>query len=158
MIFAAIDPGAVSAAIAVFCDGSPIFVDDLRTLNNMVDAVAFARALQDMKVEQAVIENVHSMPGQGVASTFKFGMGTGIIHGVCGALRLPMALVAPTSWKSYFHLKADKELARELAIRRWPVLHDRLERRKDVNRAEALLIGAYYWQRVYNGPEAEIFA
>lgn len=153
MIFAAIDPGAVSAAIAVFHRGAPVFVDDLRTLNGMIDAVAFARALQDMKVAHVIVENVHSMPGQGVASTFKFGMGCGIIHGVCGALRLPMSLVTPNQWKAYYNLKADKEQARERAIRAWPEFHDRLERRKDVNRAEALLIGYYYWRRVQDQPD-----
>ena len=38
MIFAAIDPGAVHAAIAVFHDGTPVFVDDLRTVNGMLDS------------------------------------------------------------------------------------------------------------------------
>lgn len=69
MIFAAIDPGAVHAAIAVFRDGHPLFVDDIRTTNGMLDAVAFARALSDMKVAHAVVENVHAMPKQGVSRT-----------------------------------------------------------------------------------------
>ena len=38
MIFAAIDPGSVNAAIAVFHDGTPVFVDDIRTVNGMLDA------------------------------------------------------------------------------------------------------------------------
>ena len=71
MIFAAIDPGAVHAAIAVFHDDTPVFVDDIRTVNGMLDAAAFAHALQDMKVERIVVENVHAMPKQGVSSTFK---------------------------------------------------------------------------------------
>jgi len=74
MIFAAIDPGAVNAAVALFHDGHPVFVDDIRATNGMLDSVAFAKALADMRVEDAVIENVHSMPRQGVSSTFKFGM------------------------------------------------------------------------------------
>ena len=147
MIFAAIDPGAVNAAIAVFHDGSPQFVADIRTVNGMLDAVALAHALEDMKVSCAVIENVHSMPAQGVASTFKFGMGVGIIHGVCGALRLPVTLVTPTQWKAFHNLPADKERARELAIRNWPSLNKYLDRRKDINRAEALLIGDWYYVR-----------
>ena len=65
MIFAAIDPGAVHAAIAVFHDHTPVFVDDIRTVNGMLDAVAFAHALQDMKVERVVVENVHAMPTSG---------------------------------------------------------------------------------------------
>lgn len=147
MIFAAIDPGAVSAAIAVFHGGSPVFTDDLRTADGMIDSVALAKALHDMNVEQVVVERVHAMPKQGVTSMFKFGMGTGIIHGVTGALRLPLALVTPTQWKGYHRLGPDKEQARKLALDRWPRLHDRLERKKDANRAEALLIGDWYYVR-----------
>ena len=66
MIFAAIDPGAVSAAIAVFSDATPLFVDDIRTTNDQIDSVALAKALHDMRVSHVVIENVHSMPRQGV--------------------------------------------------------------------------------------------
>lgn len=154
MIFAAIDPGAVNAAIAVFHEGYPTFVDDIRTANGMIDSVALAKALEDMRVQQAVIENVHSMPKQGVASTFKFGMGVGIIHGVCGALRLPMTLVTPTMWKGYHRLPREKEAARAKAIYKWPNLHQYLDRKKDANRAEALLIGDWYYTRVIlNAPE-----
>lgn len=148
MIFAAIDPGAVSAAFAVYHDGHPTFVDDLRTVGGMIDTVAFAKALEDMKVVKVVVESVHSMPKQGVSSTFKFGMGVGIIHGVCGALRLPVGLVTPSQWKGFHNLGPDKEAARALAIRKWPELHKYLERKKDTNRAEALLIGDWYYTRV----------
>jgi hypothetical protein len=147
MIFAAIDPGAVSAAIAVFSDATPLFVDDIRTTNGMIDSVALAKALKDMRIAHVAVESVHSMPKQGVASTFRFGMGTGIIHGVTGALRLPLTLVTPTQWKGFHRLNADKEAARALALRKWPEHHDRLERKKDANRAEALLIGDWFYVR-----------
>ena len=121
MIFAAVDPGSVHAAIAVFHDGQPVFVDDLRTVNGMLDSVALAKAIEDMRIEHVVIENVHSMPKQGLSSTFKFGMGVGIIHGVTGALRLPLTLVTPNQWKAFHSLRGpDKEASRQLAIRRWP--------------------------------------
>jgi len=159
MIFAAIDPGAVHAAIAVFHDHTPVFVDDIRTVNGMLDAVAFAHALQDMKVERMVVENVHAMPKQGVSSAFNFGMGLGIIHGVAGALRLPLTLVAPTQWKSFHGLKGpDKERSRELAIRKWPQHNKHLDRKKDADRAEALLIGDWYYVRCVVTRTPEIFA
>ena len=145
MIFAAIDPGSVHAAVAVFHDGTPVFVDDLRTVNGMLDATAFAHALSDMKVSRVVVENVHSMPKQGLSSTFKFGVGVGIIHGVAGALRLPLTLVGPRQWKSYHSLISEKEAARQLAIRKWPEHNHRLDRKKDADRAEALLIGDWYY-------------
>jgi hypothetical protein len=150
MIFAAIDPGSVNAAVAVFHDGTPVFVDDIRPVNGMIDAVTFAHALADMKVERVVVENVHSMPKQGLSSTFKFGMAVGIIHGVAGALRLPLTLVAPTQWKSFHGIKGkDKEPSRQAAIRKWPEHARRLDRKKDSDRAEALLIGDWYYVRVF---------
>ena len=45
------------------------------------------------------VERVHSMPKQGVASTFKFGQNYGGIFGVCGALKLPAITVTPQKWK-----------------------------------------------------------
>jgi len=147
MIFAAIDPGSVHAAIAVFHGPTPVFVDDIRTVNGMLDATALAHALQDMKVERTVVENVHAMPKQGLSSTFKFGMGCGIIHGVAGALRLPLTLVSPNQWKAFHALKAEKEASRALAIRKWPEMNRHLDRKKDADRAEALLIGDWYYVR-----------
>jgi crossover junction endodeoxyribonuclease RuvC len=158
MIFAAIDPGSVHAAVAVFHDGTPVFVDDIRTVNGMLDAVAFAHALSDMKVQHMVVENVHAMPLQGLSSTFKFGMGVGIIHGVAGALRLPLTLVTPSQWKAFHGLDRDKEKSRQLAIRKWPEHNRHLDRKKDADRAEALLIGDWYWVRVVRARQSEIFA
>ena len=147
MIFAAIDPGSIHAAIAVFDDDQLLFVDDIRTTADMIDGLALAKALADMRIAHVVVENVHSMPKQGVASTFKFGMGCGIIHGVICALRLPVTLVTPVQWKKFHGLNADKEAARRLAIRRWPAQHSYLARKKDTNRAEALLIGDWFYVR-----------
>ena len=159
MIFAAIDPGSVNAAIAVFHDGVPVFVDDIRTINGMLDCVSFARALQDMKVENVVVEAVHAMPKQGLSSTFKFGMGVGIIHGVAGALRLPLTLVTPAQWKGYHSLRGpDKEASRQLAIRKWPQLNSYLDRKKDADRAEALLMGDWHYIRCVVPRIPEIFA
>lgn len=158
MIFAAIDPGSVNAAIAVFHDSIPVFVDDFRTVNGMLDTVAFARALHDLKVEHVVVEHVHAMPKQGVSSTFRFGVAVGIIHGVAGALRLPLTLVTPTQWKKFHGLPSDKEAARALATRKWPQLNKYLERKKDSDRAEALLIGDWYYVRCVVPCIPEIFA
>ena len=159
MIFAAVDPGAVHAAIALFQDGHPVFVDDIRATNGILDSVALAKALADMKVRHVVVENVHSMPRQGMSSTFRFGMGVGIIHGVVGALRLPLTLVAPAKWKGFHALiSRDKEAARQLAIRRWPHLEGHLARKKDVDRAEALLIGDWFFVSHVVPRTPEVFA
>ena len=158
MIFAAIDPGAVHAAIAVFHDSIPVFVDDLRTVSGMLDPTAFAHALQDMHVTHVVVENVHAMPRQGVSSMFKFGFGCGLIRGVTGALRLSTTLVTPTQWKAFHGLNSYKEAARALAIRKWPEHNRHLDRKKDADRAEALLIGDWYYVHCVVPRTPEIFA
>ncbi len=47
----------------------------------------------------AVVEKVHSMPKQGVASTFTFGAGYGMILGLLAGLGIRTELVHPTRWK-----------------------------------------------------------
>ena len=99
-------------------------------------------------MERIVVENVHAMPKQGVSSTFKFGMGVGIIHGVAGALRLPLTLVTPTQWKSLPRpRRRTRNTPAALAIRKWPQHNRHLDRKKDADRAEALLMGDWYCVR-----------
>lgn len=47
----------------------------------------------------AVIEKVHSMPGQGVASTFKFGYGFGGLNMALVAAKIPFELISPRQWQ-----------------------------------------------------------
>jgi crossover junction endodeoxyribonuclease RuvC len=47
----------------------------------------------------AVVESVHSMPKQGVASTFKFGKGYGEVLGILTALNATINEPTPQAWK-----------------------------------------------------------
>jgi crossover junction endodeoxyribonuclease RuvC len=97
-----------------------------------------------MRPRCAVVERVASMPKQGVASTFKFGMATGIIHGVLAACDVPVHLVTPSVWKRGMGLiGADKEASRALALRLFPQVTG-LDRKMDHGRAEALLMGHWF--------------
>ena len=139
----AIDPGAISGAIATFSlKGSPL-VGDLPVVDGQVDGAALSRFLALVAPEVVVVERVGSMPAQGVASTFKFGMAVGIIHGCVLGRAIPLHLVTPSRWKRYFNLGKDKEAARALAIRLYPAVTG-IERKKDHGRAEALLMGHWF--------------
>lgn len=48
------------------------------------------------------IEKVHSFPGQGVASSFKFGQGYGFLRGCLIALRIPFRDITPQKWQKEF--------------------------------------------------------
>ena len=141
-----IDPGAVSAAFAIIpwdLDGGleAASAFHMPVVNKMVDARAFAYVMDEQRATHAVIERVGAFPGQGVSSSFRFGMGYGIILGVLASSGVKIIDVAPGLWKKYFRLDSDKEKARALAIKRFP--HVNLSLKKDAGRAEALLMALW---------------
>lgn len=68
---------------------------------------------------------------------------------------LPFLLVIPQTWKKHYALSSDKEAARAMAISLFPKVKDLLKFKKNADRAEALLIAWYGFQRFkMDGPEA----
>ena len=96
----------------------------------------------------ACIEKVHSMPKQGVASSFKFGFVTGVMHGIIGTLGIPLHLVTPQAWKKEIlagTLK-DKDAAIDFCRRVYPevnLLATERSRKPHSGMADALCIARY---------------
>ena len=85
------------------------------------------------------------MPGQGVTSMFNFGQSFGVIKGICSAMQLPIYFVRPVKWKKYFNLiKTDKEASRSKAIQIFPYISSKLSKKKDSNKADAILIASFF--------------
>lgn len=144
MVVIGVDPG-LSGAIAWVEDGKILDVTDLPVMDGRIDASTLADMIESHpKPECVVIEKVSSMPGQGVASTFKFGQSYGALLGVFGALKYKIVHVTPRRWKRDMGLSSDKEMARAAAIDRWPESAHYLSRKKDHGRAEAALLVAWY--------------
>ena len=55
----------------------------------------------------AAMEKVHSMPGQGVATTFAFGQNVGFLHGMLAAFQIPYTLVTPQKWQKAMWISDD---------------------------------------------------
>ena len=92
-----------------------------------------------------VVEHVSAMPGQGVTSMFNFGQSFGVIKGICSALKLTIYFVRPVKWKKYFNLiKTDKEASRSKAIQIFPYISSKLSKKKDNNKADAILIASFF--------------
>ena len=97
------------------------------------------------------MEQVASMPGQGVSSSFRFGEGVGILKMAVAACGRELRMVPPSVWKRHFGLvfpkgtpKASvKNASRMMACSRFPQMVEQLARVKDEGRAEALLIALY---------------
>ena len=92
-----------------------------------------------------IVEQVSAMPGQGVTSMFNFGQTFGAIKGICASLNLPIFYVRPAKWKKHFELiNASKDASRTKVIEMYPSVSDRLRKKKDVNKADAILIARYF--------------
>jgi len=99
---------------------------------------------QDIRI---IIEQVSAMPGQGVTSMFNFGQSFGILKGICSAMQLPMYFVRPAKWKKYFGLlNSEKDASRTKAIEIFPYFSSQLSKKKDSNKADAILIANFYYE------------
>ena len=154
MIIIGIDPG-VSGGISILENKKVIEVFDMPT---MIDGKKNKKQVNGSQVTNiikenlksdkdivVVVEHVNAMPGQGVTSMFNFGQSFGVIKGICSALSLPIYFVRPTKWKKYFNLiKTNKDASRTKVIQMYPKISSNLSRKKDANKADAILIARYF--------------
>ena len=90
------------------------------------------------------LEKVHSMPRQGVASTFAFGKVYGTLIGILGTLGLPYSLVTPQTWRKSVMEGMPK--GKDSSIQRCHELFpevDCITKKSHHNRADALLIAEH---------------
>jgi crossover junction endodeoxyribonuclease RuvC len=153
MIIVGIDPGLTGAIASLDTETRKIIaIVDMPTNAwkntrgkkiQEVNEQQLAHTLVSMNPEVVIIERVSSMTGQGVTSSFNFGMHFGVIRGVVGGLGISYQLVQPKAWKTYYRLGSDKGQARAVASRLFPDMADMFKRVKDDGRAEASLIAAF---------------
>ena len=154
MIIIGIDPG-INGAISIVENKKILDVHDTPTMIegkknkrqiNAAQVTHIIKEILDKKKEVVVVvEHVNAMPGQGVTSMFNFGQSFGVIKGICAALSLPIYFVRPTKWKKHFNLiKTNKDASRTKVIEIYPEISSKLHRKKDSNRADAILIALYF--------------
>jgi len=108
-----IDPGS-SGAMCVKIDydtgRTEMHVHRFKKMTESEIAAAFKpyRDLSGTTDVFCVLEKVHSMPGQGVSSTFKFGSNFGFVRGILIAYGIPFSLDTPQTWMKTFGMKKDK--------------------------------------------------
>ena len=117
MLIIGIDPGK-SGAVAWYKKGE----HHAAPFKNMDDAEMLETFESLGKNTFAYLENVHSMPGQGVASTFKFGVHFGKLKMALTAAGIGYETVAPAVWQKAMGCLSggDKKVTREKAIELFP--------------------------------------
>ena len=158
MLIIGIDPG-LSGSICFFDDGKIVDVIDMPTMTDgkknkkQVNGAQIYNEISarlkniEKRNVRVVIEHVSAMPGQGVTSMFNFGQSFGILKGICSAMQLPMLFVRPAKWKKYFNLiNSEKDASRTKAIEIFPYFSSQLSKKKDSNKADAILIASFYYE------------
>ena len=157
MLIIGIDPG-ISGSICFFKGGKileviemPVRTEGKKNKKQVNGAQIYNEFLKRIKREdnetRVVIEQVSAMPGQGVTSMFNFGQSFGILKGICSAMQLPMFFVRPNKWKKYYNLiNSQKDASRTRAIEIFPYFSTQLSKKKDSNKADAILIASFYYE------------
>ena len=157
MLIIGIDPG-ISGSICFFEDGKiieviemPVMTEGKKNKKQVNGAQIYNEFLKRINNKdddiRVVIEQVSAMPGQGVTSMFNFGQSFGILKGICSAMQLPMFFVRPAKWKKYFNLiNSQKDASRTRAIEIFPYFSSQLSKKKDANKADAILIASFYYE------------
>ena len=162
LYYLGIDPG-VSGAYAILNR-----VGDVRSLGlykERSDLIGFLRQGIDVR---AALEKVHSMPKQGVSSTFTFGEATGVWRGILEAFSVPFELITPMTWQREIldfqitkeekkedetkkehdcrterNRRKKKEAVTAFVLRRYPDLYHLLKIKKNQGIADAICLALY---------------
>ncbi len=158
MLIIGIDPG-ISGSICFFKDGKildaiemPTMIEgkkNKRQVNGSQIYNEISKKIYKIEKHQikVIIEQVSAMPGQGVTSMFNFGQSFGILKGICSAMQLPMYFVRPAKWKKYYNLiNSEKDASRTRAIEIFPNFSSQLSKKKDSNKADAILIASFFYE------------
>ena len=156
MFIIGIDPG-ITGAICFFENGKILDVIEMpnmpegkknkKQVNGAQITNEITSRIKDKKNIKVIIEQVSAMPGQGVTSMFNFGQSFGVLKGVCSALQISMFFVRPAKWKKYYNLiNSHKDASRTKAIEIFPYISEKLTRKKDSNKADAILISSFFYE------------
>lgn len=145
-LFIGLDPGSSSGAFGII-DGNGKYVNcgDIPTVDGRVDAAGLFALIKypyPARPTYIAVENVHTMPGQGISSSGKFMRAAGSIEATAQLLSTHMVLVTPQKWKKHFKLiGTEKKDSLVLARKIWPDAPLNLV--KHHGRADALLMALW---------------
>jgi len=122
-VFLGIDPGASGGVGVIRPDGIRVWAFGDKTERDIWDELrASAEGFEGQVF--AVIERVHSMPKQGVSSSFKFGRSYGFLRGCLIGSGLSFTEVNPEIWQRELECRSggDKNLTKARAQQLFPDL------------------------------------
>lgn len=158
MLFLGIDPGK-KGALALFDPSTQeLNLVDMpvskRVNSKKGTETNYALLAQVMRPPEGVLihcvmEQVWSMPKEGVSSAHEFGRNNGALLTALAIYEIPYQLVTAAKWKKHFGLSQDKGASTTLAVRHFPKHRDQFYGPRGGildGRAEAALLALYATQ------------
>jgi len=148
-LYIGVDPGVTGAwaivsehyvdvhDLPILRDGRLAWIDGLQWLADLRSAVDISGA----SIAGAMVEKITPLPQNGRMGAFSQGCTLGSILSILPAAGIPVHFTPPGHWKKHFGLSKDKDASLNKARLLYPTME--LARKKDHNRAEALLIARY---------------
>jgi crossover junction endodeoxyribonuclease RuvC len=145
-----IDVG-LNGAIALVVDGELISVVDMPTVTldrngkakRQVSVPELVDIIKQFDPNEAYVEKVFAMAGQGVTSVFSFGRSLGVVEGVLTTMKIKTTLITPQTWQKGIGVTGGKDGSRARAMELFPEQTALFKRVKDDGRSDAALIALW---------------
>ena len=115
-----VDPGKSGAIVVITEKGQ--LVDAIKLTDTEQEISRFVGLAGQQENIKAILEFVRSMPRQGVASSFKFGVSYGFLRGLLTAHSIPFEEVTPSKWQGALgcRTKGNKNITKQKAGELFP--------------------------------------
>jgi crossover junction endodeoxyribonuclease RuvC len=142
-----IDPGK-GGSMYLIVDGVPTEFYDM-PMNEKGKIISPKHIVENLKrwaPDVVVVEKVNAGPRMATSAAYNFGANSFGPICICAGMGIRCRTIIPQKWKAYHGLLGkEKETSRQLALKKYPQLADILKRKKDTDRAEAILM-ATAWE------------
>jgi crossover junction endodeoxyribonuclease RuvC len=140
MVHIGIDPGKGGGICFIKNKDIAVAYKCPETIEQMTSILK--KEIKGFRKKQATIENVHSMPRDGVVSAFSFGRNFGTWLGILTALNIDFNMVSPQKWMKTFHPLPKEKKSRKHKLKQIAFdLHP--DAKNTLSTADAVLIAHY---------------
>jgi len=151
-----IDPGKTGALAMITPHGHMAADTPTITMNGkkIIDERRMVEVFRSIVAKKPIfvfLEMVHAMPKQGVVSMFTFGKSFGIWLGILASHDVPYELVTPQKWKAQMlaGVEGTDNKAKSVIVAKRLFPENSGWKKKDHNKAEALLIAEWGRRKLY---------
>lgn len=153
-IFVGVDPGSSGALCALDRDGSAVMLEKLPTVKTRrgrtkLNTPVLRNFLDSLSIHHVCIEDIWAQPTQGVKAAFTYGYNYGQLCDAFEDEGIAVEFITPATWQKAYKVPKGKQSSIHIALQFYPSLKEVLKYKNSHNKADAILIARYCWEK-YN--------